>query len=353
MSELMNTIRPYLKENKTYSEYGDSGIDCKGKNWERDGIRSSKSRYKDLTGESNEYFTILFKIKGNNEANCARWLAKCNCGNLFIISSTNFSKKIIKSCGLCYPELKHRPIIGEKYYYLTVIGQTYGELINKKPKERLFWICLCDCGNITYVDTEHLTGYDNPNKRTTKSCGCIRHKSPVNYEDLTGKIFGWLTALERDHEYEKKCKTRITYWKCRCKCGQIKTVSAGHLKNGNTKSCGCMMSKGEEKIQALLQENNIIFERQKQFPTAIFNDSGFPMKFDFFINNQFLLEYDGQQHYMPIKAWGGEERLIITQNKDNQKNNWCKQNNIILKRIPYTDLNKLTFEDIMSDKYIY
>jgi len=54
--------------------------------------------------------------------------------------------------------------------------------------------------------------------------------------DLTGKKFGKLTALE-------KIKINGLYhWKCRCDCGNEKTVVAGNLKRKikPTKSCGCL-----------------------------------------------------------------------------------------------------------------
>jgi hypothetical protein len=62
-------------------------------------------------------------------------------------------------------------------------------------------------------------------------------------------------------------------------------------------SCGCIASKGEEKISTWLKEHNIIFERQKTFSTCRDNESNYPLKFDFFINNKFLLEYDGITHF--------------------------------------------------------
>lgn len=49
--------------------------------------------------------------------------------------------------------------------------------------------------------------------------------------DLTGQKFGRLTAIE----YIKGSR-----WQCVCDCGNEKTVSAGNLLSGNTKSCGCL-----------------------------------------------------------------------------------------------------------------
>jgi hypothetical protein len=57
----------------------------------------------------------------------------------------------------------------------------------------------------------------------------------VKYQDLTGKRFGLLTALRAlPKEFGKP---RI--WECRCDCGADKTIAAGELIDGNSRSCGC------------------------------------------------------------------------------------------------------------------
>ncbi len=53
-------------------------------------------------------------------------------------------------------------------------------------------------------------------------------------EDLTGRMFTWLTVLARDTSGAGRAR-----WVCRCKCGAIKSVPAKDMKAGKTKSCGC------------------------------------------------------------------------------------------------------------------
>lgn len=50
-----------------------------------------------------------------------------------------------------------------------------------------------------------------------------------------GNTYGYLTVIERA-ENSKEGRAR---WKCRCKCGNETIVLGKHLRNGNTKSCGC------------------------------------------------------------------------------------------------------------------
>ena len=107
------------------------------------------------------------------------------------------------------------------------------------------------------------------------------------------------------------------------------------------------ISLGERKIQEILFDNNISFIREATFGTCLFEDTKYPAKFDFYINNKYLIEYDGEQHFSAKnKGWNTEEQLIKTQEHDAYKNQWCKDNNIPLIRIPYTHLNDLCIEDL-------
>ena len=56
--------------------------------------------------------------------------------------------------------------------------------------------------------------------------------------DLTGQIFGKLTVIERVENRGKQ-----TMWRCQCTCGTKVVVCGGDLKNGHTKSCGCLGGK--------------------------------------------------------------------------------------------------------------
>lgn len=65
-------------------------------------------------------------------------------------------------------------------------------------------------------------------------------------EDLTGRVFGFLTVLGFSH----KGKLGRTMWLCRCECGNTRIVSTGDLGRSDTISCGC--KKGE-----LISKKNI------------------------------------------------------------------------------------------------
>jgi hypothetical protein len=56
--------------------------------------------------------------------------------------------------------------------------------------------------------------------------------------DITGQRFTHLVALHKDG----LTAHRKVLWACQCDCGQRISVIGAHLKNGNTKSCGCKKS---------------------------------------------------------------------------------------------------------------
>lgn len=54
------------------------------------------------------------------------------------------------------------------------------------------------------------------------------------------------------------------------------------------------MSRGEIKIYNLLKEYGISFEREKTFKDCINPKTNRALRFDFFIDNKYLIEYNGK-----------------------------------------------------------
>lgn len=105
-------------------------------------------------------------------------------------------------------------------------------------------------------------------------------------------------------------------------------------------------SNGEKAIATLLTTYNIPFEREKTFPDLRYTNTNKPPRFDFYVNNEYIIEFDGQQHFK-----GGFEKmsgmtLEEQQTRDEFKNTYCFKNNIPIIRIPYWHLNDLCIEDL-------
>lgn len=55
--------------------------------------------------------------------------------------------------------------------------------------------------------------------------------------ELAGYKFGRWTVIE---QAPKNPNNKTIYWKCSCECGKFGIVASGKLRNGKSKSCGCL-----------------------------------------------------------------------------------------------------------------
>lgn len=248
-------------------------------------------------------------------------------------------------------------------------GQIQGRLLilGRAPKPsnindtRAFWwaVCLKDF-NIIKLSSKSLAN-------GTSSCGCLQKEKAAqnaikrntsdkkpghgNQKDLTGQKFGRLIALEPTSKKENGS----IIWKCECQNdGNITYVQSHLLLNGSVKSCGCLISAGETKIEHLLQKHNIRYIKQYSFPD-LKGQRNFPLRFDFGIldednNLKYLIEYDGIQHFIYTgKSWNTKEHFDYTKRHDLLKEEYCKNHNIPLIRIKYDKYDILTIKDLLIE----
>lgn len=288
-------------------------------------INLGKSNKKDLTGEKFGRLTVIKDSGQRNNQQQIMWECKCDCGNTILVSTVHLTSGHTKSCG-CSRRLD---LTGQHFGILVALEPT-----NQRYNSSVVWKCQCDCGNITYVRSNSLLS------GSTISCGCLSKL------DLTGKRFGKLIALEPTNDR----RSGYIVWKCQCDCGNVAYVESRQLIKGKTNSCGCLTSKGEMIITNILQRNNIIYKSQKTFESCRFDDTGALARFDFYINEEYLIEFDGIQHFeYKNSGWDTEGHFEKVQKHDDYKNQWCKDNNIPLIRIPYTKLDTLCIEDLMLE----
>lgn len=129
--------------------------------------------------------------------------------------------------------------------------------------------------------------------------------------------------------------------------GDFKQTPNGHLSG---RGCPrCRKSKGEEKIERFLENYNINYNYEHVLCKS--RETGGSLRADFFLPEMnTVIEFDGVQHFKPIKAWGGEVNLKKVQKRDRIKDNFCRLNKIKVIRIKYTDINKV--EDILKTQLL-
>ena len=71
----------------------------------------------------------------------------------------------------------------------------------------------------------------------------------TKYHDISGKIFGRLTAL-------RISSVRPTQWLCHCECGNKKSIRLSDLNSGHIRSCGCMRIENAIAVSRRKLDNN-------------------------------------------------------------------------------------------------
>lgn len=101
-------------------------------------------------------------------------------------------------------------------------------------------------------------------------------------------------------------------------------------------------------VKNYLERKNIEFKSEYKFLGCVYENN---LPFDFYLPKyNICIEVDGEQHFKPVKWWGGEKGFELIKIRDNIKNVYCKENNITLIRFPYYDHKN--FENIL-DNIIY
>lgn len=111
-------------------------------------------------------------------------------------------------------------------------------------------------------------------------------------------------------------------------------------------------SRGEIKIEDILKNSGLDFKEEYSFEDLISN-TGRPLRFDFAVFDDngdldFLIEYQGIQHYVAKSKFGGVSGLRKQQYNDFQKREYCKKHGITLVIIPYFDEAKINYDYIMT-----
>lgn len=164
----------------------------------------------------NTYKAIKFLGIKNKKA---LWQWKCLvCGD---IREGDLSHAKRFSCKELKKQQKIQSFVGTKFGDLVVESFAYVK------DNKNYWNCRCSCGNTACVATDKLISGN------TKSCGCKRvkyGKEHNRFRDITGQIFGNLTAIE---PVDGK-------WLFQCSCGNKKIIALNDVVSGRTQSCGCL-----------------------------------------------------------------------------------------------------------------
>lgn len=142
----------------------------------------------------------------------------------------------------------------------------------------------------------------------------------------------------------------------RCECGETFETTFGAFKQLNKFRCD-KCSKKQSRLSYLtekyLKEKGIEYIKEYKIDDCI-NKRQLPFDFAIFVNgNMKLIECDGIQHFKVTKFNGcneakAAESYNITSENDRIKNEYCKNNNIELIRIPYYEFDNGNYKNILN-----
>ena len=219
---------------------------------------------------------------------------------------------------------KAKLIHGDRYVYDKVNYVKHNKYVTIKCRIH---------GYFDQKPTLHLRG-NNCSKCAHKERG---KKSRSNTNDFIQKSFdivGNVYTYEKVNYVSARQEVTIT-----CDVhGDFVQKPEHHLRGQGCPSC---VRKTEGKIYLDLIEMFPKIIREFSFPNLV-SAKGNELRFDFACFNDqsnliCLVEYNGKQHYEPVKFFGGLSKFQQQQANDQNKRDFCNQRNIALIEIPYWD----------------
>lgn len=174
---------------------------------------------------------------------------RCDCGTVKDVSLSNLASGHTSSCGCAMSSGgKERSVIvvGTRFGRWTVASAPVWEPTpGARYAERALYECVCDCGTRRMLLERNLV-------YRSRSCGCARDESIAALSGTTrtgnypttqipiGTRFSRFVTIGETYMEVRGNGRRWSVVDCHCDCGTERTVAAANLRNGNSKSCGCL-----------------------------------------------------------------------------------------------------------------
>lgn len=197
------------------------------------------------------------------------------------------------------------------------------------------------CGTTFMMQPESFKTGHRCRKCAAKETGT---KLKISDSDFYSRVY---TLLGHDYEVSGYTSRNESVQVKHKKCGNTWYTVARNLLSGS--GCPfCKSSRGERYISNWLRKKSIQYVYQKKFADC--KDQR-PLPFDFYLPKlNLIIEYDGRQHFHKSDDFfGGSDGYQIRHKHDLIKNQYCKDNNINLLRIPYT-VTGIEIGDVISNK---
>lgn len=270
---------------------------------------------------SNDYINSTTKMK-----------FKCKCGNIFETSFNKFNSQNQRQCQECGKELlflQRRLSIEEVREEINNRG---AYLISTEYKTNSIPLKIkCKCGKIfkrCYSNIQQTEG-----EIICRSCSSTK-TNLLSYDYIKEYVENNTECELISKEYID-CRKSLVF---KCSCGKTFKSNWNNFYSSNQRrclSCSKYHSKAEIEIENILKENGIGYIMEYRFKECRYKRM---LPFDFYLPKyNLLIEYDGEFHYKNIPI----ANLELQKKRDNIKNEFCKENNINLLRIKYSEFDNI------------
>lgn len=209
---------------------------------------------------------------------------------------------------------------------------------------KVWWLGKCGHEWDASVNSRYV-GQGCPMCRGSRVCfdNCLATK----YPDIAKQ---WHYSKNDITPFDCVSSSHIKAWWLCDKCGHEWCVTVNNRTNSRSGCPQCKISRGEFRTKSELIRLNVNFAMQYKFVDCKIKR---PLPFDFAIfdaneNLLGLIEYQGEQHYRPVRMNGVDKKLAIKLHKqvkrsDAIKKKFCNKNKIPLLEIPYNKFDKVEF----------
>lgn len=292
-----------------------------------------KEKYQSMIGNSYGRWTVTDKWEkrptGHIYFSCI-----CDCGVERIVSSSSLLLGDTKSCGCARKEslkkLGDKRLAKSKKEFkdriFSLVGFEYEFMGEYKGIQKKMRVIHRTCGREYQVQPhDFINGKRCPH--------CYNESRRMTNREFTKRV---TKQVGTEYVFLEKYVTSLTKIKVKHEeCGNTYEIEPNKFLKG-VRCPKCIFSRGEKEVMTVLDDIGVKYEREKRF-------LGLGLKrYDFYLPGyNACIEYDGKQHYKSIEFWGGDENLELIKESDRIKNEFCKDNNIELLRIPYWEINNI------------
>lgn len=243
-------------------------------------------------------------------------------------------------CNLCGNEQISRTLTYDKETVLKKFRNTHG---NKYDYSLVEYVASSQ--KVKIICREHGVFEQTPaNHWKGEGCPICAHKEVVD----TARFIEKAKLVHGDRYNYSKVNYIDAHTKVEIICkehGSFYQEPQHHLAG-----CGCQSCKtslGESKVAEYLDKIGIKYNRQFTIQNESLFGNRKRMYLDFYMPSlNVAIEYNGEQHYMAVKHWGGEQAFERQQERDYALRQYCKEHKIKLIEIPYTEYDNI--ENILA-----